>query len=52
MYKKEWAYITLKELKEIEKHDFDSIDYLNNHLQGYMQNQNTAPDPEMGGLSP
>jgi len=44
--------ITRSIAEEIEKHDFDSIDDLNNHLQGYMQNRNTAPDPEMGGLSP
>ena len=44
--------ITRSIAEEIEKQDFDNIDDLNNHLQGFMQNQNTAPDPEMGGLSP
>jgi hypothetical protein len=44
--------ITRSVAEEIEKHDFENIDDLNNHLQGFMQNQNTTPDPEMGGLSP
>ena len=37
---------------EIEGQDFDNIDDLNDHLQGIMSDRNTAPDPEMGGLSP
>jgi hypothetical protein len=44
--------ITRNIAEEIEKQDFDNIDDLNDHLQGFMQNRNTAPDPEMGGLSP
>lgn len=38
--------------EEIEGHNFESIDDLNDHLQGFMAKQNAAPDPEMGGLSP
>lgn len=44
--------VTRSVAEEIEKHDFENIDDLNNHLQGFMAKQNTAPDPEMGGLSP
>ena len=38
--------------EEIEGQDFDSIDDLNDHLQGVMTDRNNTPDPEMGNLSP
>ncbi len=44
--------ITQSITEEIEKHDYKSIDDLNDHLQGFMEKRNSTPDPEMGGLSP
>lgn len=36
---------------EISGHDFGSIEEINHHLQGVMDERNNTPDPEMGGLS-
>lgn len=44
--------ITRSIAEEIEKHNFNDIDDLNDHLQEIMVGRNAAPDPEMGGLSP
>ncbi|RKY07746.1 MAG: hypothetical protein DRP56_05220 [Planctomycetota bacterium] len=44
--------VTRSVAEEIEGQNFESMDDLNNHLQGFMMERNTAPDPEMGGLSP
>ena len=39
-------------LEELSQYDFDSIEEANFKAQNIRSSHNTAPDPEMGGLSP